>query len=64
MTTQLEYAKIQKIIENIQELDVHTGYNKLDEFILLNPGLTTRKYVKNIDFHKFTEESFEWIIKK
>jgi hypothetical protein len=64
MTTQLERAKNQRIIENIEKFDVHTGYTKLDEFILLNPNLTTREYVKYIDFHQFTEESFEYLISK
>lgn len=64
MTTLLENTKKQRIIDNIEKFDVHAHYNKLDEFILLNPNLTTREYVKYIDFHQFTEESFDYLISK
>ncbi len=62
MTTLKDLKKKQRIIDNIQKLDVHTHYEKLDEFMLLNPNLTSSQYVKNIDFHPFTVESFEYIL--
>ena len=62
MPTLKDLKKNQRIIENIQKLDVHTHYEKLDEFILLNPNLTSSEYVKYIDFHPFTIDSFEYIL--
>lgn len=62
MTTLKDLEKKQRIIDNIQKLDVHTHYEKLDEFMLLNPNLTSSEYVKHIDFHPFTVESFEYIL--
>ena len=62
MTTLKDLEKKQRIIDNIQKLDVYTHYEKLDEFMLLNPNLTSSEYVKHIDFHSFTVESFEYIL--
>lgn len=62
MTSLKDLKKNQRIIENIQKLNVNTDYEKLDEFLLLNPNLTSKEYVKYIDFHPFTVESFEYIL--
>ena len=64
MPTLQDLEKKQRIIKNIQKLDVHTHYEKLDEFMLLNPNLTSSDYVKHIDFHQFTVDSFEYILDK
>lgn len=51
-----------KIIENISSADHSTLYDNLNTFLTINSGLTTKECVKKIDFHNFTEESFEYLI--
>ena len=51
-----------KILENISSADHSTLYDNLNTFLTINSGLTTKECVKKIDFHNFTEESFEYLI--
>ena len=51
-----------KIIENISSANHSTLYDNLNTFLTINSGLTTKECVKKIDFHNFTEESFEYLI--
>ena len=51
-----------KIIENISSADHSILYDNLNTFLTINSGLTTKECVKKIDFHNFTEESFEYLI--
>ena len=58
---QIALSKNQRVGKNLETFDIK-GYDKLDEFISLNSGLTTTECIKKIKFHKFTSESFEYLI--
>lgn len=51
-----------KIMENLSKVDHITLYDNLNNFLTINSGLTTKECVQKIDFHQFTEESFEYLI--
>ena len=52
-----------KIIANIERFDIG-DLEKLDNFIGKHRGKTTQYYVENIPFHRFTCESFEYLIQQ
>ena len=55
--------KNDEIWKNIEKLNVE-DYEKVSTFIIENPELTTKECIDKIDFHKFTEDSFEYFIKQ
>ena len=52
-----------QITANIEQFDVN-DLEKLNKFISKHNGKPTQYYVKNIHFHQFTCESFEYLIKQ
>jgi len=52
-----------KIIANIERFDIN-DLEKLNNFISKNNGKTTQYYVENVPFHRFTCESFEYLIQQ
>ena len=52
-----------KIIANIERFDIG-DLEKLDNFIGKHRGKSTQYYVENIPFHRFTCESFEYLIQQ
>jgi hypothetical protein len=54
-------AKMQKVLENIEQFDV-SCFPKFNDFVMKNQGRDTEYYINNIEFHTFTKESFEYLI--
>lgn len=52
-----------KIITNIEHFNIN-DLEKLNNFISKNNGKTTQYYVENVPFHRFTCESFEYLIQQ
>tara|TARA_X000000950_G_scaffold159369_1_gene195195 strand:+ start:8441 stop:8824 length:384 start_codon:yes stop_codon:yes gene_type:complete len=58
----LEQIKAEKrILENIYGMDMSI-LDKLDLHVTINGGLSTEELIKTIDYHNFTEESFNYLI--
>ena len=55
--------KQNKIIANIEHFNIN-DLEKLNNFISKYNGKTTEYYVENIPFHRFTCESFEYLIQQ
>ena len=63
ITTLEDLNKRNDILENIQRTTEETLI-ALDNFMMLNTGLlTTEECVTKIDFHDFTVDSFEYLMK-
>lgn len=54
---------LKEIIKNIESMDL-TVLDKLDLHMTINGGLTTDELRKSIEFHNFTNDSLEYIIKQ
>ena len=61
LLTPVDIKSMNKIIENIESVGVEC-YDKLDNHIAINGGLSTSELVRSIGFHKFTNESLEYLI--
>lgn len=53
--------KVKFAIENIETFDIGL-LETLQDFILAHQGKDTNYYVKHIDFHDFTPESFNYLM--
>tara|TARA_B100001093_G_scaffold511705_1_gene580149 strand:+ start:3877 stop:4302 length:426 start_codon:yes stop_codon:yes gene_type:complete len=54
---------LKEIIKNIENMDLSV-LDKLDLYMTINGGLTTDELRKSIEFHSFTNDSLEYIIKQ
>ena len=54
---------LKEIIKNIETMDLSV-LDKLDLHMTINGGLTTDELRKSIEFHNFTNDSLEYIIKQ
>lgn len=55
-----EIKKKEAIIKNLEGM-LDNIYEKLDLHVTINGGLSTGELIKTIDFHKFTEDSLEFM---
>jgi len=51
------------IIQNLENMKMDI-LEKLDLHVTINGGLSTNELIKTIDFHKFTEDSLEFLFKQ
>ena len=59
----MSFDKFKEIGDNLESFLVK-DYEKLDTFLIENPGLTVEECTNKIQFHKFTEKSLMFFIKQ
>ena len=58
-----ERIKNNNIMKNLENMEMNI-LEKLDLHVTINGGLSSKELIKTIDFHKFTEESLEFLFKQ
>ncbi len=63
MSFQMPFQELEEITKNLESFLVK-DYEKLDTFLIENPGLTPEECSNKIKFHKFTAKSLMFFIKQ
>ena len=58
-----EIIKNKNIAKNLETMKMDI-LEKLDLHVTINGGLSTKELIKTIEFHKFTEDSLEFLFKQ